>query len=209
MISCPGENILSVSSMMRSLYTGHKFHSWTLATAVLAFCKQLLQVLPGYSTWKSPHRSFFSPPLLRLLHWAVQWNGGCFSTTLSLARSNSSHVFSQFDHDKEHALWNYLHLLKLSVRSVVQLMKSPGSTPLSPLAIHPEMETQVSIPPLVCKLKSRHHVNSLVTENHAWRKSDPCFTSQFTLDTFSIYSALKWWHSFRCTINLLAQLSWK
>lgn len=34
MVSCPGEYILSVSHMMRSLYMGHKFHTRTQATTI-------------------------------------------------------------------------------------------------------------------------------------------------------------------------------
>lgn len=42
MISCPWRKyILSVSGLMRSLFTGHRFHSRTLAAAVLAVCKQI------------------------------------------------------------------------------------------------------------------------------------------------------------------------
>lgn len=188
MISCPGENILSVSSVMRSLYTGHKFHSRTLATEVLAFCKQIafpVTILPTACSLGTPRRcSRCSLPPLRLLRLAAGWNERCFSTTLRLAWCNSSDAFSQFDHDKEPPQWNYLHLLKLSIRSVVQLMKSPGSEPLlstTLLAIHTEMETQVSISPLACELKSWHHVNSLVTDNHARRKRDPCLYLTFYL----------------------------
>lgn len=49
-------------------------------------------------------------------------------------------------------------------------MKMPGSKPLFSTELranHPEMETQVSITPLICKLKALHRVNSLLTENRA------------------------------------------
>ena len=129
MISCPGEYILSVSHMMRSLYVGHKFHGQTRATTIHVMsgfitCEQITFLdshCPQLTVFRRP------PALYRLLLWtrtiAFSGNVHHFSTWLRPNSTCMMYAFSRLCHDNEVAQWNDPHLLKLSVRSVVQLMK--------------------------------------------------------------------------------------
>lgn len=92
MISCPRENIPSVSGMMKNLYMGHKFHSWTKATTVCVVSKQIAFLSSYTATACRLHSAMllYRNTLLRsyrlllfgLLHLAARWNEQYFPKML-------------------------------------------------------------------------------------------------------------------------------
>lgn len=121
---------------------------------------------------------YYEPVNLGLLHLVMSWNVQCFSTMYQIIAlcNTTMYAFSQLHHDNEVPQWNNLHLLKLSIRSAVQLMKLPGSKPFfsrTLLSLWGNSSTARNASqhfPLIVELESLHslhHVNSLVIENHA------------------------------------------
>lgn len=205
MISCPGENTM-------------KHDEEPLHGPYITYIHYISQLDSGNSSARilqtgsfprcyTAHTAHISSPLLlqsatmetsTLSCW---WKEGF----AFLLRSALHGAFSQIDCDKEPPQWELSALIKAvyqgsgtaneiaRVKAVLQHSAASGrenSSQHFPLRLQAEI-TRFS------------HRKSCV------KAQDPRSTSHFTLYTISTCSALKWWQSFSCAVNLSPQLSWK
>lgn len=222
MISCPRENIPSVSRMMKNLYVGHKFHSWTKATAVCVVSKQIA-FLSSYTATACRlhsvmllHRNallrFYRLLPFGLLHLAARWNEQYFPKILRpIALYNTTVCILPASSWQRALSVKFSALIKTvyqecgTVNKIFWAKIILQQNTYHSEAIHPKL---VSIFPSLCKLvlTFTDYANVYVIKIKHGKKTTH-YKLNFTLS--SIYSSIEWWYNYRCIRNLLTKLSWK
>lgn len=147
---------------MKGRYRGHNFHSQTQSTTIYVMAagittdslSQFSLIFPVYPCLSVG--CCCESMYLELLHSGIGGTAQRFSP-LHLIEATRLHcvtpwcIYSASLHrDNEVPWWNYLHFLKLSIRSVVQLMKVAGSKPFlssTLLSFWGNSECQSAFPP--------------------------------------------------------------